>query len=333
MPDSLHVRLLEPGLHAAWQAFLASSGNGTLFHDLDFLAYHPPNRFRAHHLIVQSGTDVVALVPGGLIEAPDGLVWRSPVGASIGGPVLGARARLSDAHSVIDALQQHARAEGWKGLEVTIPPSSYHPQLGDLVGFALFRCGFREAHRWLCPMIDLGVVPSTIATADALFEKRQVQALRAAVRKGAVANEAGIEALGEFGTIFADTYARHGTNPTHSSSEIEDLMRRFPDRIRVVLARQGDAVTGGLLVMHLTPSVATTFYICSAAEHIQASGPIVAIAGLLEGLRRRGCRWLDLGPSASDTALNAGVMFFKEGLGAVGYSRTQWSWSAARDTA
>ena len=31
-----------------------------------------------------------------------------------------------------------------------------------------------------------------------------------------------------------------------------------------------------------------------------------------------GCRWLDLGPSASESTLNAGVMLFKEGLGGVG---------------
>src|SRR5206468_6881768 len=70
----------------AWQAFVARSANATLFHDLDFLAYHGSS-IDFHHLIVRGDGNIVAIVPGGLVEAADGKrTWRSPVGASIGGP-------------------------------------------------------------------------------------------------------------------------------------------------------------------------------------------------------------------------------------------------------
>lgn len=316
----LEVHALRPGEESAWETFRASCGNDTLFHDLGFLAYHPADRFRFHHLVVGQGHDIVAVVPGGLVAAEDGVAWRSPVGASFGGPVLAPRPRLTDVLAIVAALQDHARTCGWQAIDMIMPPPVYDPRLGDLATFALFRSGFRERHQWLCPMIDIGAVR---------FEKRQRQALRGAIAKGAVATETGLDGLAEFGRVFEETYARHGASPTHSLAEIELLLRRFPDRIRLVLARQDGHVTAGLLVMQITPTVATTFYICSSAGHLNASGPIVAISALIERLGERGSRWLDLGPSASDTTLNPGVMFFKEGLGAVGYSRSHWSWTTA----
>jgi len=51
-----------------WQGFLARSANGTLFHDLDFLRYHPPGRFRFHHLMLIHDGEPIALFPGGLVE-------------------------------------------------------------------------------------------------------------------------------------------------------------------------------------------------------------------------------------------------------------------------
>ena len=67
----------------------------------------------------------------------------------------------------------------------------------------------------------------------------------------------------------------------------------------------------------------------AALPFAPSAGAVVALAELIASLRHTGCRWLDLGPSASESTLNAGVMLFKEGLGGVGYCRSQWSWTAS----
>jgi hypothetical protein len=40
----------------AWKAFLRDSNNGTLFHDLEFLAYHPRGKYDFRHLVALRGT-------------------------------------------------------------------------------------------------------------------------------------------------------------------------------------------------------------------------------------------------------------------------------------
>jgi hypothetical protein len=44
------IRLYRQQDVGAWRAFLHDSNNATLFHDLDFLGYHPPDRYDFRHL-------------------------------------------------------------------------------------------------------------------------------------------------------------------------------------------------------------------------------------------------------------------------------------------
>ena len=157
--------------------------------------------------------------PGGVIENAEGATWRSPIGASIGGPALPPHQRLPEVLAIVEAVQQHARHEQWKAIEITLPPAVYHPSVGDVTGFALFRQGFRETRCWLCPMIDSAAAPADVPAVETVFERRQLQALRAAVRRGSMALETGIEGLEDFRPVFDETYARHGTRPTHTIEE------------------------------------------------------------------------------------------------------------------
>ena len=47
-----------------------------------------------------------------------------------------------------------------------------------------------------------------------------------------MALETGIEGLEDFRPVFDETYARHGTRPTHTIEEIATLLSRYPDRPR-----------------------------------------------------------------------------------------------------
>jgi hypothetical protein len=90
----------------------------------------------------------------------------------------------------------------------------------------------------------------------------------------------------------------------------------------------GEVPVAGLLVFRLSAAVANTFYICSSTEHANEHGAAFVIADLIDRLSQTDCRYIDLGPSASDARFNRGVTFFKEGLGAFGQCRDRWWWTA-----
>jgi lipid II:glycine glycyltransferase (peptidoglycan interpeptide bridge formation enzyme) len=161
---------------------------------------------------------------------------------------------------------------------------------------------------------------------DSLFRARRRSFVRAARRSGISVEEQGPEGLRAFLKVFEDTYAKHGVAATHTPADIEDLLTRLPQHVRLFLAVQEGVPVAGVLVFMLSPRVAYTFYICSSADHPKAQGNIVVFAALLDWLGERGFSWLDLGPAASSRKFNDGVMFFKENLGAIGYTRDRWTW-------
>jgi hypothetical protein len=93
------VRFLQGGIAGAdalrWNRALSKAANVCLFHGLDFLAYHPAGRFDFAHQIAEVEGEPVALLPGGLKAESDRRIFRSPLGASFGGPALAAKARGS----------------------------------------------------------------------------------------------------------------------------------------------------------------------------------------------------------------------------------------------
>jgi hypothetical protein len=323
----VEIAPLTPSERPLWQAFLAESANGTLFHDLAFLDYHPADRFRFAHLVLRQKNKILALVPGGLATKEEGEIFVSPLGASVGGPAVAKDLTVLQGLALTQALQAYARERGWAGLELTLPPAFYAQPATDILPFALFGRGFRLANRWLSAMLDLSA--ASAPRYDHLFSKRQKTYARSLGRKGMEIRLGGVELLPLFLEVFADTYARHGKQATHTPEEIESLLTRHPNEINLALALMEERCAAGVLLFRVAPSVTNTFYICSGRDSSDEKGLVFLLAELADMLAERGIRWLDLGPTCWDGNYNAGVTFFKESLGCATACRDRWIWRAA----
>jgi len=321
------VDLLQEGERGLWREFLAKSPTGSLYHDLDFLAYHPEGRFGFEHLVLRQEGRILALVPGGPRETGDGTVYISPLGASFGGPALAQGMPVSRLLAMIQALQEYVLARGFAGVDMTLAPPVFAPRDADALTFALFARGFRLANRWLCSMLDLKRADAP--RYEKCFNKTKATLVRGAKRKGMELVETGVEGLPHFLEVFNDTYRRHGAAPTHSPEEIAWLLEHLPDRVRLFLAMLDGRCAAGVLTMALSPEAVYTFYICISEALSRENGAPFLFAGLADLLAGRGVRWLDLGPSCRDGNFNAGVTFFKDSLGCEGHCRDRWSWRAA----
>lgn len=306
-----------------WKQFLEASNDGTLQHDLDFLAYHSPGRFAVEHLIVRRESEIVAIVPGGTVKQNGAKCFVSPLGASVGGPVM-AKTTLADALSVVDALQEYAGARRWVRLEFVLGPAAYRRVATDTTAFALFARGFALTERDLTFIVP--VVPGVAGGYATLFRKKQAWSVRAAERRGVTVAHGGVELIEPFFDLFRETYSRHGASATHSEAEIADLLHRLPGRVEITVASSGETPLAAILVFRLNDRAAQTFYICSSKEHAKENGTVAALSALIDRLAGAGVRALDLGPSASALRINEGVVFFKEGLGAAGQARDRWTW-------
>jgi hypothetical protein len=87
-------------------------------------------------------------------------------------------------------------------------------------------------------------------------------------------------------------------------------------------------VIASMLLFILNRNICNTFYLCDRASHRANHGATVLLAEVIDALGNRGYRYLDMGPSASTTNFNEGVVGFKESLGARAFCRDRWRWES-----
>jgi hypothetical protein len=334
MPDGDEITVVpfSAEKEAEWTSFLQTAANATLFHDLAFLAYHPPGRFNFHHLLVRRKGAVVAVLPAALSSVGGKQLLLSPAGASVGGFALAPGLSALVVVELCRRVQEYARSNGFGGIEMRIPPGIYHREPNDTLGFALTATGFALAQRWLTICVPLPEDARRIT--DVIPKKRRTAYLKSAVKEGVAVVQAGQERLEEFYAVLLQTQTRHQAVPTHTLAELQDLFARKPERFKLFVCDLRGQMAGGTLVFELNDRIAYTFYIChdEAFEHVNPAA--VAILHALEEYTRRGFRYLDLGPSGNvrldngEQTINAGGAFFKHKLGGVGFCRDTWRWMA-----
>jgi hypothetical protein len=315
------IRPYRPEDGGAWKAFLRDSNNGTLFHDLDFLAYHAPGKYDYRHLVALRGNHIEALIPGALSAHG---IFVSTAGASIGGPAVKKSLSAEACLRLVEALQLYGKSAGWQGIEITLPPPVYHDEPDQLIEFALHVRGFELADRSMPLLIPLGCENGDHY--QRLFRQSQRSYVRACRKKGVVVSEKGSDGLDEFLELLEETYARLEALPTHTPEEIKRLFHRVPTHIRIWSAKLEKTPIASVLLFILNRNICNTFYICDSASYREFHGLTVLFAEVLDILAQRGFRYLDLGPSASSDHFNRGVINFKESLGAKTFSRDRWRW-------
>jgi hypothetical protein len=310
---------------SAWRDFLRASNNGTLFHDLDFLAYHPPDRFKTHHLLFFEDGTLCALLPAAEVSGPDGRSFlKSPYGASIGGLVLPVGQPAEQTGRLVEALKQHVGAAGLHGVEIRLGPSDGMRERNDHQSFALFAAGFRMLRRHLCHVIPLPPDPAQVAANCTSGKRRD---LRMGLRRGLQPKEVSPDRLSDFYRVLLLNQAKHGSKPTHTEEELADLFPRTGSSLRMFLCEQEDRVAAAILVFVLNPRIAFTFYIAQD-DAFRSLCPVTALLiHVAQQMSREGFSYLDLGPSTfDDLHFNSGLAAFKEDFGARGRCRDTWRW-------
>ena len=308
-----------------WKQFLLASNNGTLFHDLDFLEYHPTDKFQFHHLLFYQDDRLVALLPAHILETESKKQLISPVGASIGGPVIPMDFRASEALEMTETLIKYAKESNISEISIRSAPVQYMKSPTDLIGFSLQAYGFRLEQRWMSMMIPL----SELNSVDVLlsFSKGKRRDVRAGLRDNLKPREGKLEELNIFYKILMETQNRLKSKPTHNLNELKRISHLVPNNMRLFFCDYDNNPLASILVFILNPITAMTFYICQSDEYIEKLSVAVLFAYIIETLVKSGFRFLDLGTvTFDDYSLNEGLAFFKEGFCARAFSRDLWIW-------
>ena len=297
--------------HKSWEDFVAKANNGTIFHSLKFLGYHPPDRFRDHHLIIKDKSNIIALFPA----VADKTTIVSHKGASYGGFVLDDDLGIHRIYLMVEHVVQHLRTQGFEKIVLTQPPLIYYRNPDQYIDFALVKNNFEYLKRDVTAVIPLDTAePLTTFHGDARRSTKK------AMREGV-----GIRISNDFPRFYEilkhNLGMRHNVTPTHSLDELTKLKKIFPEQIILFGAYIKDKMVGGMVVFVTNPRVILAFYI-SHDDTYQNYRPVnLLFYEVIRWGRNQGFKYLDLGTFTLNMTPNWELGRFKENFAARGFLR------------
>jgi hypothetical protein len=317
MSMCIDVDLYQKDDRSRWERFISTAENGTIFHRQRFLAYHPPDRFRSHHLIFRKKNRMLAVLPAVIREQNGRRMLISHAGASYGGFVIQPRLGIRECHLLVEAFVNYLKDHGFDQTVLTPPPIIYQSSLSNAIDFALLKNGFRYLRRELTSVVPL---PKNEEEIFASFKSEARTAARKAMKMEVKIRESE-DFAGFYGILRKNLRMRHGVAPTHTLDELLRLKSAFPDEIRLFCAYRQKQQLAGVVLFVCNPQVILAFYI-SHRDEFQKYRPVnLLFYHIMDWGRRREFRYLDFGTFTLNMEPNWGLGKFKETFGARGLFR------------
>jgi len=301
----------------AWDAFLSTTTNGTIFHTRAFLNYHPADRFDDGSLFFLKGSKIIAVFPAAVRRDDKSNILRSHPGASYGGLVVRSTLSLRDAFRLVQHLVEYAKQRGYAGVEMTLPPQIYFFRPSNYLDFALYQNGFVYRKREVSSVIPLDVPPPLMIE---LFSAESRRAVRRAEKLGVQVGES--DDFAEFYKILKKNLSlRHNVQPAHTLEELKTLKKLFPGKIRLFASRLDGKMIAGIVVFICNERVALAFYVSHDETYQKYRGVNSVFNEVIRWCAEQHFRFLDFGIFTVNMEPNWGLCRFKESFSASGIFR------------
>jgi hypothetical protein len=308
---SMEIRKSSDRDHKHWEEFVAQANNGTIFHSLAFLDYHPAHRFKNHHLIIKERGNIIAVFPA--VEEDKTII--SHKGASYGGFVFKDGLGIHTIYLMVEHTAAYLKKQGYEKIILTQPPLIYYRNPHQYLDFALLKNGFEYVRREVTAVIKLGA-GDPLAT----FHGDARRSTKKAIREGVKVMIS--EDYAEFYKILKHNLSmRHNVTPTHSLNELMKLQKIFPQRIRLFGAYLEGKMLGGIVVFEANAKVILAFYISHDAKYQNYRPVNLLFYEVIKWGRSQGYKYLDLGTFTLNMDPNWGLGRFKENFSARGFLR------------
>lgn len=290
-----------------WDAFVKDSKNGTLLFMRGYMDYHK-DRFTDCSLMFHDAKGrLIALLPANIA---DDTLW-SHQGLTYGGFVLSKDIRTAEVLELFDVTRAYLRELGLGQWIYKQLPTIYHRCPSQEDDYALWRNGAE-----LVSCLVSTTIPLNGSTLYPAVERRRHRGERKAQEAGYTIAES--DRLDAFWPIMeANLRERYGVSPVHSIGEMQLLMSRFPERIRLFLAMNGDRAEAGAIVYECNDMVVHIQYGHATPQGKNDGALDMLYLYLMERYRNEGIAYLDFGNSNEQGGryLNEQLIAQKEGFG------------------
>ena len=293
-----------------WDLFVQESKNGTFLLERRFMDYHA-ERFKDCSLMIYEDSKLVGLFPANWDEGAQ--MVCSHRGLTYGGLIYSSDATqmsvMQMLHAVFVWYMDYLQAQR---LLYKAIPYIYSNCAAEEDLYALFRAGAQLKSR----SVSSVVTQSNPLKMRKLRQRGAQKAIDAGLYVEKMADD-DWDTLRRFMDLLTEVlWAHHHVAPVHTTEEMQLLMSRFPQQIKLFLAKKEGDIVAGCIVFR-TKCVAHIQYI-AAGEEGRKLGALDLLFRHLISEQFRQLPYVDFGISTENGGLylNEGLIFQKEGFGA-----------------
>lgn len=300
--ESLVYKRYDSTMEAEWNMAVEESRNATFLIKRQYLDYHS-DRFKDHSLVFEQNNEVIALFPAN----EQGTVIYSHQGLTYGGLIMTSKCKGAIVLEIFENIISYYKNKGFTDLIYKPIPHIYHIKPSEEDIYALYRHNARMESCGISSTIDL--------SQDIIFNSLRTRGV-----KKALSNNVEVKEEKDFSLFWElltnNLQSRHSVSPVHSLSEIELLVNRFPENIRLYTASQSGELLAGV-VIYETKTCIHSQYIASSQKGRDISALDLLFSYLIKE-RYADAKYFDFGISTEQNGevLNKGLLSQKEGFGA-----------------
>jgi len=308
-----------------WDDFVINkSRNGTIFHERNFLEYHPEDRFKDTSLIFYKNNTnpliIEAVFPSVLLKKNNISILSSHPGSSYGGLIFSLSTNTKQLYDIIELIIEHARELNADKIEIKLPEQIIFSDPPDQeFSFLLWHRGFKLKTRELSSAIFL---QSEIPLSK-LSKKTYSWSLNKAKENNIkISYDIPVEKV--YPLIEANLKNRFEKLPTHSFSELIDLKKRYNKRIKLWTALKDNIPIAVVVIFEANKIAVHDFYISQNYEFSKMQPLYLIFDSIFNYYKNQSFKWFNFGISTRENWIKWGILNFKEGLGGRGLIRETW---------
>lgn len=296
-----------------WNSFVSKARNATFLFDRNYMDYHA-DRFDDNSFMFYHKGKLKAVLPANVA----GDTLYSHQGLTYGGLLLDKKATVEDVLECFDSLNSWLRKNGISKVVYKALPWIYqqYPSQEDLYALT-----------WKCKaqLISRDIASTIVIDNKLKFAESRKSGIRKALSLNIEVGES--NDVDGFWHVLEDNLGnRYNAKPVHTASEMKLLMSRFPNNIKLYVAKMNGEIVGGTLI-YVTSQVVHTQYISASVEG-KKHGALDLLFDYIINKVYANCRYFDFGKSTEQGGayLNEPLIFQKEGFGGRGVCYDWYQW-------
>lgn len=296
-----------------WNSFVSKARNATFLFDRNYMDYHA-DRFDDNSFMFYHKGKLKAVLPANVA----GDTLYSHQGLTYGGLLLDKKTTVEDVLECFDSLNSWLRKNGISKVVYKALPWIYqqYPSQEDLYALT-----------WKCKaqLISRDISSTIVIDNKLKFAESRKSGIRKALSLNIEVGES--NDVDGFWHVLEDNLGnRYNAKPVHTASEMKLLMSRFPNNIKLYVAKMNGEIVGGTLI-YVTPQVVHTQYISASVEG-KKHGALDLLFDYIINTVYANCRYFDFGKSTEQGGayLNEPLIFQKEGFGGRGICYDWYQW-------